>query len=228
MPPVFQGFTDRVLSRPVIPRRDKRALNWQLASAAFFTSLYRSVAWIESSRTSSTTRATASSAPRPGTLSSPLRISHAGHAPMGCRPRSTSRRSHGAGVFAPGRWTTAPARRAVQAGMGWRSIGRSPTAISLKNNGGGHRRGRPCLVGRAMAVTDHAAALFFRAVDRDRHPTPACTASRRRRGNEKRSTAIRSCPENGRADVYQERSCARSTSARWDRARGTTSSRARR
>ena len=58
---------------------------------------------------------------------------------------------------------------AEQAGVGWRSIGRSPTAISLKNNGGGHRRGRPCLVGRAMAGSDDADALFFRAVDRDRH-----------------------------------------------------------
>ena len=43
---------------------------------------------------------------------------------------------------------------AGQAAVGWRSIGRSPTAISLKNNGGGHRRGRPCLVGRAMALSD--------------------------------------------------------------------------
>jgi len=73
---------------------------------------------------------------------------------------------------------------AGQAAVGWRSIGRSPTAISLKNNGGGHRRGRPCLVGRAMAVTDHAAALFFRAVARDRHPTAAGTAFRTLRGNE--------------------------------------------
>src|SRR6187397_1963303 len=56
--------------------------------------------------------------------------------------------------------------------------GRSPTAISLKNNDGGHRRGRPCLVGRAMTKTDNAAVLFFRAVARDRHPTPACTACR--------------------------------------------------
>ena len=62
------------------------------------------------------------------------------------------------------------ARHAGQAGVGWRSIGRSPTAIRLKNNGGGHRRGRPCLVGRAMAVTNDADALFFRAVARDRHP----------------------------------------------------------
>jgi hypothetical protein len=68
---------------------------------------------------------------------------------------------------------------AGQAGVGWRSIGRGPTAISLKNNSGGHPRGRPCLVGRAMTVTDHAAALSFRAVARDRHPTPACTASAR-------------------------------------------------
>jgi hypothetical protein len=30
----------------------------------------------------------------------------------------------------------------------------------LKNNGGGHRPGRPSLVGRAMTVTDTAAALF--------------------------------------------------------------------
>ena len=29
-----------------------------------------------------------------------------------------------------------------------------------------------------MAVTDKAAAVFFRAVARDRHPTPACTAFR--------------------------------------------------
>ena len=77
------------------------------------------------------------------------------------------------------------ARHAGQAGVGWRSIGRSPTAIRLKNTGGGHRRGRPCLVGRAMTVTDHAAALFFRAVARDRHPTPACTASRTLRAYEK-------------------------------------------
>jgi hypothetical protein len=28
-----------------------------------------------------------------------------------------------------------------------------------------------------MTVTDSAAALFFRAVARDRHPTHACTAS---------------------------------------------------
>ena len=104
----------------------------------------------------------------------------------GCRAGSTSRRSHGAGAFAPGRWTTArDARSAGQAGVGWRSIGRSPTAIRLKNTGGGHRRGRPCLVGRAMTVTDHAAAVFFRAVARDRHPTPGCTASRTLRGYEK-------------------------------------------
>jgi hypothetical protein len=36
-----------------------------------------------------------------------------------------------------------------------------------------------------MTVTDHAAALFFRAVARDRHPTPGCTASRTLRGYEK-------------------------------------------
>ena len=77
------------------------------------------------------------------------------------------------GAFAPGRWTTARSVYGGQAGVGWRSIGRSPTAISLKNNGGGHRRGRPCLVGRAMAVSDDADALFFRAVARDRRPTPA-------------------------------------------------------
>ncbi len=61
---------------------------------------------------------------------------------------------------------------AGQAGVGWRSIGRSPTASSLKNTGGGYRRGRPCLVGRAMALSDDADAVFFRAVARDRHPTP--------------------------------------------------------
>ena len=103
---------------------------------------------------------------------------------------SMSRRSHGAGAFAPSRWTLPAARRAGQAGVGWRSIGRSPTAIRLKNNGGGHRRGRPCLVGRAMTVTDHAAALFFRAVARDRHPTPACTASRTLRAYEKCFTSL--------------------------------------
>ena len=45
----------------------------------------------------------------------------------------------------------ATARRAYagQAGVGWRSIGRSPTAIRLKNTGGGHRRGRPILADRA-------------------------------------------------------------------------------
>jgi hypothetical protein len=32
----------------------------------------------------------------------------------------------------------------------------------VKNNGGGHRRGRPILVGRAMAGTDDADAVFFR------------------------------------------------------------------
>jgi hypothetical protein len=53
---------------------------------------------------------------------------------------------------------------------GWRSIGRSPTAISLKNNGGGYRCGRSSLVGRTMTRTDNAAVLFFRAVARDRHP----------------------------------------------------------
>ena len=79
------------------------------------------------------------------------------------------------------------AETAAQAGVGWRSIGRSPTAISLKNNSGGHRRGRPRLVGRAMTRTDNAAALFFRAVARDRHPTPACAASRTRHGYEKHS-----------------------------------------
>ena len=73
---------------------------------------------------------------------------------------------------------------AGRAGVGWRSIGRSPTAISVKNNGGGHRRGRPILVGRAMTVTDDAAALFFRAVARDRHLTHACTACRTLRGYE--------------------------------------------
>jgi hypothetical protein len=36
-----------------------------------------------------------------------------------------------------------------------------------------------------MTVTDHAAALFFRAVARDRHPTPGCTASQTLRGYEK-------------------------------------------
>ena len=78
------------------------------------------------------------------------------------------------------------ARSAGQAGVGWRSIGRSPTAISLKNNGGGDLRGRPILADRAMTVSDDADALFFRAVARDRHPTPACTASRTLRGWEKR------------------------------------------
>jgi hypothetical protein len=34
-------------------------------------------------------------------------------------------------------------------------------------------KSRKCLVGRAMAVTDDVAALFFRAVDRDRHRTLA-------------------------------------------------------
>jgi len=91
--------------------------------------------------------------------------------------------------IAPGRWTMRVAGTAGQAGVGWRAIGRSPTAISLKNNGGGHCRGRPSLVGRAMTVTDNAAALFFRAVARDRHPTPACAASRMLRGYEKRSSA---------------------------------------
>jgi len=83
------------------------------------------------------------------------------------------------------------AETAAQAGVGWRSIGRSPRAISLKNNGGGHRRGRPCLVGRAMTGTDPAAALFFRAVARDRHPTPACPASRTLRAYESASVVVR-------------------------------------
>ena len=36
-----------------------------------------------------------------------------------------------------------------------------------------------------MTGTDHAAAVFFRAVARDRHPTPGCTASQTLRGYEK-------------------------------------------
>ena len=136
----------------------------------------------------STTRATASAAQRPGTLSSPLRISHA-------VPTLTMRlpaREYVASLawfrrITPSRWTTRVACTAGQAEVGWRSIGRSPTAISLKNNGGGHHRGRPRLVGRAMTVTDNAAALFFRAVARDRHPTPACTASAMLRGYERRA-----------------------------------------
>jgi hypothetical protein len=39
-----------------------------------------------------------------------------------------------------------------------------PDCVSSKNNGGGYLRERPTLVGRAMALTDIAAALFFRAV----------------------------------------------------------------
>ena len=76
---------------------------------------------------------------------------------------------------------------AGQAGVGWRSIGRSPPALSLKNNGGGHLRGRPSLVGRAMILTADADALFFRAVARDRHSTAACAASHTLHGYEKRS-----------------------------------------
>ncbi len=78
---------------------------------------------------------------------------------------------------------------AGQAGVGWRSIGRSPTAISLKNSGGGDRRGRPILADRAMTVSDDADAVFFRAVARDRHPTPACPASRTLLSYEKRQMA---------------------------------------
>ena len=37
-----------------------------------------------------------------------------------------------------------------------------------------------------MTVSDDADAVFFRAVARDRHPTPACPASRTLRGCEKR------------------------------------------
>ena len=77
------------------------------------------------------------------------------------------------------------ARSAGQAGVGWRSIGRSPTAIRLKNTGGGDLPGRPILADRAMTVSDDADAVFFRAVARDRHPTPGCTASRTLRGYEK-------------------------------------------
>jgi hypothetical protein len=62
--------------------------------------------------------------------------------------------------------------------------GHSITALSLKNNGGGHLRGRPSLVGRAMIVTDHADALFFRAVGGDRHHTHACTVFRTLRARE--------------------------------------------
>ena len=40
-------------------------------------------------------------------------------------------------------------------------------------------------------TTDDAAALFFRAVARDRHPTPACPASCTRRGHEKRCSDVR-------------------------------------
>ena len=50
-------------------------------------------------------------------------------------------------------------------------------AVSLKNTGGGDLRGRPILADRAMTVSDDADAVFFRAVARDRHPTPACPAS---------------------------------------------------
>ena len=165
---------------------------------AFFTSVYRPVAWSESSRTSSTTRAPASSAQRPAFA---LRATacRAGYAiepaaPISRRPQAPDAVA-GPGVRRVARMVQEPslqaagprraARHAGQAGVGWRSIGRSPTAINLKNTGGGHRRGRPILVGRAMTVTDHAAALFFRAVARDRHPTPACTASRTLRAYEK-------------------------------------------
>ena len=40
-----------------------------------------------------------------------------------------------------------------------------------KNTGGGHLRGRPSLAGRAIARTDDADAVFFRAADRDRRVT---------------------------------------------------------
>ena len=130
---------------------------------------------------------TASSAPRPGTLSSPRRISHA-------VPRLTMRLPVTEYVASlawfrrllprPLDHTPRAACTAGRASSGWRSIGRSPTAISVKNNGGGHRRGRPILVGRAMTVTDTAAALFFRAVARDRHSTHASTACRTLRGHE--------------------------------------------
>jgi len=47
----------------------------------------------------------------------------------------------------------------------------------LKNSAGGHLRGRPILAGRALAEADVAAAVFFRAGDRDRGRYPARAAS---------------------------------------------------
>jgi hypothetical protein len=85
------------------------------------------VAWSERSPPGSTTRALASSAQRPafalratarraGYAIEPLRRSHAGpRSRCGCRPGSTSRRSHGVGAFAAGRGTT-PRRVCGRAG----------------------------------------------------------------------------------------------------------------
>jgi hypothetical protein len=115
----------------------------------------------------STTRATASSAPRPRTQSSPLRRPHA-------VPTLTMRLpapEYLASLVRFERIRSRPlepqrsACTAGQAGVGWRSIGRSPTAISVKNT-----------------------AVFFRAVARDRHATSAWTAaSHTLRGYETRS-----------------------------------------
>ena len=155
------------------------------------------MAWSERSRTSSTTRATASSALRPSSLSSPLRRPHA----VPLAPDAVAGTEYIASlalVQEPSLQATGPPRAtwcAGQAGVGWRSIGRSPTAISLKNTGGGDLRGWPILADRAMILSDDADAVFFRAVARDRHPTPACTASRTHRGYEsalKVATARRS------------------------------------
>ena len=164
---------------------------------AFFTSVYRPVAWSESSRTSSTTRATASSASDPpsrgalrcagpGTLSSrsPYLTPSPGSR-CGCRAGRTSRRSHRAGAFAPGRWTTAR-RASCRAGRRGVAVDRAqPDGDPSEKQRRRPPPRRPILVGRAMTVTDHASALFFRAVARDRHPTPGCTASRTLRSYEK-------------------------------------------
>ena len=97
------------------------------------------------------------------------------------RPSSTSFAT-GSSVYSCSSWTTAR-RTSCRAGRRGMAVDRAqPDGNKFEKHRRRPGRGRPYLVGRAMALSDDADAVFFRAVARDRHPTQACPASRTRRG----------------------------------------------
>ena len=71
------------------------------------------------------------------------------------------------------------------------SVDRSqPDGVSSKTTAAVPSRGRPNLVGHAMALIIDADALFFRGVDRDRHPLCAGCFSSRAAGSKLRSASV--------------------------------------